>query len=43
MTETKNLCAKCDYRSPSIEVVTVEVEGGYMLSNDQEPSPWEEM
>ena len=32
-----------DYAKPSIEVIYVEVEGGFSISNDQEPSPWEDM
>ena len=32
-----------NYEAPSFEVVSVEVEYGFSLSNNQEPSPWEDM
>lgn len=32
-----------DYVRPSLEVVCVEVERGFAISNNQEPSPWEDM
>lgn len=32
-----------NYEAPSLEVVSVEVEQGFSLSNNQEPSPWEDM
>ena len=35
--------AQRDYAQPSLEVVCVEVEHGFELSNNQEPSPWEDM
>ena len=31
------------YSSPALEVVSVVVESGYQTSNNQEPSPWEDM
>ncbi len=45
MSRTKIACgvAQC-YVQPSIEVVMVNVESGFELSNSQqEPSPWEDM
>ena len=45
MRRTKTVCgvAQC-YVQPSIEVVMVNVEAGFELSNSQqEPSPWEDM
>ena len=43
--QTKNFSMrnKHAYKSPSIEMVCVAVEGGFELSNNQEPSPWEDM
>lgn len=43
--QTKNFSTrnKYAYKSPSIEMVCVAVEGGFELSNNQEPSPWEDM
>lgn len=42
--ETKSsLGALRNYVKPSMEVICVEVEGGFSLSNNQEPSPWEDM
>ena len=32
-----------NYVKPSLEVICVEVERGFSLSNNQEPSPWEDM
>lgn len=32
-----------NYVRPSVEVVSVAVERGFSLSNNQEPSPWEDM
>jgi hypothetical protein len=31
------------YVRPSVEVLTVAVEEGFSTSNNQEPSPWEDM
>lgn len=31
------------YVRPSVEVVAVAVEHGFETSNNQEPSPWEDM
>ena len=32
------------YLSPTVELLTVEIEAGFALSdNQQEPSPWEDM
>ena len=31
------------YSSPALVMVSVAVEGGYQTSNNQEPSPWEDM
>ena len=39
-TYTKNVQS---YSSPALEVVSVAVESGYQTSNNQEPSPWEDM
>ena len=42
--ETKSsICALRNYVKPSLEVISVDVEGGFSLSNNQEPSPWEDM
>ena len=43
MKNRANNGALHDYAKPSIEVIYVEVEGGFSISNDQEPSPWEDM
>ncbi|MBQ8493290.1 MAG: hypothetical protein IJ464_03300 [Alistipes sp.] len=40
-----NKGSEIEYQSPRVELITVSVEGGFTLSddNDQEPSPWEDM
>ena len=43
MKNITRIGAMRDYVKPSCEVIYVEVEGGFSLSNDQEPSPWEDM
>lgn len=43
--QTKNFSTrnKHAYEAPSMEMVGVVVESGFELSNNQEPSPWEDM
>jgi hypothetical protein len=43
MKKISACCALRDYVRPSLEVVCVEVERGFAFSNNQEPSPWEDM
>ena len=43
MKKISACCALRDYVRPSLEVVCVEVERGFAISNNQEPSPWEDM
>lgn len=43
MEKKSSLDALRNYVKPSLEVVSVVVEGGFSLSNNQEPSPWEDM
>ena len=43
MEKKSSLGALRNYVKPSLEVVSVVVEGGFSLSNNQEPSPWEDM
>ena len=43
MEKKSSLDALRNYERPSLEVVSVVVEGGFSLSNNQEPSPWEDM
>lgn len=43
MENRAKISAERDYVKPSLEAIYVEVEGGFSLSNDQEPSPWEDM
>jgi hypothetical protein len=43
MKKISACCALRDYVRPSLEVVCVEMERGFAFSNNQEPSPWEDM
>ena len=43
MKKNSACCALRDYVRPSLEVVSVVVERGFAISNNQEPSPWEDM
>ena len=45
MMKNQTLCMVAhSYTQPSIEVVMINVESGFELSNSQqEPSPWEDM
>jgi hypothetical protein len=43
MKETMQQRAERNYVRPSLEVIDVIVEQGFSLSNNQEPSPWEDM
>ena len=43
MEKKSSFGASRNYVKPSLEVICVEVEGGFSLSNNQEPSPWEDM
>jgi hypothetical protein len=43
MKEKMQQSAEHNYIRPSLEVIDVIVEQGFSLSNNQEPSPWEDM
>ena len=34
---------KTIYQSPEVEIIDVEIEAGIALSDQQKPSPWEDM